>query len=143
MALDNKAIRKYLRQVKRIYHGDKELKNQFMRDLQDALLCYEETNPKCSYADLITKFGTPDEIKDSFSSSGILKKRNVRFWRFAMICSVLITVIVITLTVFYVKRAYDYSKGHYIEYMVEPDKPMISPVPEIPDSTPYKEYIFD
>lgn len=145
MALDNKAIQKYLRQAKRIYYGDKELKKQFMQNLQDALFCYAETNPKCSYSDLTSKFGTPDEIKESFSSlsSGILEKRNVWFWRFVIFCSVLITIIVITLTFFYVKRAHDFSNGYYIEYMEEQDKPMISPTPEMPGDTPYKEYTFD
>jgi hypothetical protein len=143
--LDNKAIRKYLRQTKRIYYGNKELKKIFMQDLQDALFCYAESNPDFSYSDLINKFGTPREIQESFSSVSfdMLKKRSIPFhWSFILF-SVLV-LIIITVTGLYVSDSYDFSKGHYIEYMEDKNSlDMNNPTTITPSSTPCKEYTFD
>lgn len=143
--MDNKAVQKYLRQARRIYYGNKALKKQFIQDLGDALLCYTEKKPDCSYTDLVEKFGTPNKIKESFSdiSVNMLKKRNLRFYWFIILFSTLITLTIIILTVVFAKQSFEYSQGHYIEYIEDDDNSGIEPTPETPESTPYIEYTFD
>ena len=79
--LDNKVLKKYLRRVKHIYYGDKKLKKQFLLDVEDALLYYVESHPGCSYDDIVHKFGSPKELRESFASSDMLKKRSILFYR--------------------------------------------------------------
>lgn len=139
--LDNKVLKKYLHQVKHIYHGDKKLKKQFLQDVEDALLCYAESHPGCSYDDIVHKFGTPDELRESFSSSDMLKKRSILLYRFVIFFAVLITVLIILFTASYVHNSYDRSKGHYTEYINQNDSTDTSP--QTPNLTPYKGYTLD
>lgn len=139
--LDNKVLKKYLRQVKHIYHGDKKIKKQFLLDVEDALLCYTESHPGCSYDDIVHKFGTPDELRESFAFSDMLKKRSILLYRFVILFSLLITISIILFTIDYVTNSFDRSKGYYIERMEQRDTTDTSPPP--PDLTPYQEYTFD
>lgn len=139
--LDNKVLKKYLRQVRHIYHGDKNLKKQFLQDVEDALLCYAESHPDCSYDDIVHKFGTPEELRESFSSSDMLKQRSILLYRFVILSAVLITVLIILFTASYVHNSFDHSKGHYIEYTNQNDSTDTSPTPL--KRTPYKEYTLD
>lgn len=139
--MDNKVLKKYLRQVKHIYHGDKKLKKQFLQDVEDALLCYAESHPDCSYDDIVHKFGTPEELRESFAYSDMLKKRSILLYRFVILFAVLITVSILLFTVKYVINSYDRSKGHYIEYIDQKNSTYTSsPTPNL---TPYKEYSLD
>lgn len=139
--MDNKVLKKYLRQVKHIYHGDKKIKKQFLLDVEDALLCYTESHPGCSYDDIVHKFGTPDELRESFAFSDMLKKRSILLYRFVILFSLLITISIILFTIDYVTNSFDRSKGYYIERMEQRDTTDTSPPP--PDLTPYQEYTFD
>lgn len=139
--LDNKVLKKYLRQVKHIYYGDKKLKKQFLLDVEDALLCYVESHPDCSYDDIVHKFGTPKELRESFAFSDMLKKRSILLYRLVILFSVLITISIILFTIDYVTNSFDRSKGYYIEHMEQKDTTDTSPPP--PDLTPYGEYTFD
>lgn len=139
--MDNKVLKKYLRQVRHIYHGDKNLKKQFLQDVEDALLCYAESHPDCSYDDIVHKFGTPEELRESFSSSDMLKQRSILLYRFVILSAVLITVLIILFTASYVHNSFDHSKGHYIEYTNQNDSTDTSPTPL--KRTPYKEYTLD
>lgn len=139
--LDNKVLKKYLRQVKHIYHGDKKLKKQFLQDVEDALLCYAESHPGCSYDDIVHKFGTPDELRESFSSSDMLKQRSILLYRFVILFAVLISASVILFTIIYVTNSFDHSKGHYLEYTNQKD--MTNTSSPIPNLTPYEEYTID
>lgn len=139
--LDNRVLKKYLRQVRHIYHGDKKLKKQFLQDIEDALLCYAESHPGCSYDDIVRKFGSPTELRESFSSSDMLKRRSILLYRLVILFSVLITISFILFTANYVTNSYDRSKGRYIQHMKQKDTTDTSPPP--PDLTPYREYTFD
>ncbi len=139
--MDNKVLKKYLRQVKHIYHGDKKIKKQFLLDVEDALLCYTESHPGCSYDDIVHKFGTPDELRESFAFSDMLKKRSILLYRFVILFSLLITISIILFTIDYATNSFDRSKGYYIERMEQRDTTDTSPPP--PDLTPYQEYTFD
>lgn len=139
--LDNKVLKKYLRQVKHIYHGDKKLKKQFLQDVEDALLCYAESHPGCSYDDVVHKFGTPEELRESFAYSDMLKKRSILLYRFVILFAVLITVLIILFTANYIHNSFGHSKGHYIEYTNRKDTTDTSS--PIPNLTPYEEYTID
>lgn len=139
--MDNKVLKKYLRQVRHIYHGDRNLKKQFLQDVEDALLCYAESHPDCSYDDIVHKFGTPEELRESFSSSDMLKQRSILLYRFVILFAVLITASVILFTIIYVANSFDHSKGHYIEYTNRKD--MTNTSPQTPNLTPNKEYTLD
>lgn len=139
--LDNKVLKKYLRQVRHIYHGDKKLKKQFLQDVEDALLCYAESHPGCSYDDVVHKFGTPEELRESFAYSDMLKKRSILLYRFVILFAVLITVLIILFTANYIHNSFGHSKGHYIEYTNRKDTTDTSPTPL--KRTPYKEYTLD
>lgn len=139
--MDNKVLKKYLRQVKHIYHGDKKLKKQFLQDVEDALLCYAESHPGCSYDDVVHKFGTPEELRESFAYSDMLKKRSILLYRFVILFAVLITVLIILFTANYIHNSFGHSKGHYIEYTNRKD--MTNTSSPIPNLTPYEEYTID
>lgn len=139
--MDNKVLKKYLRQVKHIYHGDKKLKKQFLQDVEDALLCYAESHPGCSYDDVVHKFGTPEELRESFAYSDMLKKRSILLYRFVILFAVLITVLIILFTANYIHNSFGHSKGHYIEYTNRKDTTDTSS--PIPNLTPYEEYTID
>lgn len=139
--LDNKVLKKYLRRVKHIYYGDKKLKKQFLLDVEDALLCYVESHPGCSYDDIVHKFGSSKELRESFASSDMLKKRSILFYRLVILFSVLVTISIILFTVDYVTNSFDRSKGYYIERMEQRDTTNTSPPPS--KHTPYGEYTFN
>lgn len=125
---NNSAISKYIRKAKRIYHGDRKTKQRFIDDLQDSLLCFSETHPDCTYADLTDSFGSPDEIREAFlkDSSKELKKRNLLIYRIVILCSVLIAIAVLAFTVHLVIERYTYSQGYFIKGygdVYSPDEP--------------------
>ncbi len=139
--MDNKVLKKYLRQVRHIYHGDRKLKKQFLQDVEDALLCYAESHPGCSYDDIVHKFGSPNELRESFSSSDMLRKRSILMYRLVILFFVLITASVILLTVNYVTNSFNHSNGHYKEYVKHKNTTdTSSPTPK---PTSYKEYSYD
>ncbi len=139
--MDNRPIQKYIRQAKRIYHGDRKLKKQFIQDLEDALFCYTEKHPNCTYSDLTDEFGTPSEVRESLSDivPDTLSKRNPGIYWFVITCCTILTLIVVGLTIRYVMGAYENASGYNIESLRDPDDP---PLYE-PDSTPIVEYYFD
>ncbi|MCI8364543.1 MAG: hypothetical protein HFG34_06290 [Eubacterium sp.] len=141
--MDNKVLKKYLRQVRHVYHGDKKLKKQFLQDVEDALLCYAESHPGCSYDNIVHRFGTPTELRESFSSSDMLKRRSILLYRLVILFSVLITLSIILFTVDYVTNSYGHSKGHYTDYIDQKDTTDTSPPPLNYTHTPYGKYTFN
>ena len=121
---NNTAISKYIRKAKRIYHGDRKTKQRFIDDLQDALLCFSETHPGCTYADLTDSFGSPDEIREAFlkDSSKELKKRNLLIYRIVILCSVLIAIAILAFTVHLAVEQYTYSQGYFIKTIYDYEK---------------------
>ncbi len=139
--LKPKAIHKYLRKAKHVYHGKGPIRKQFINDLADALKCYCETHPDCSYEDLVDEFGAPYEIRASFLSmySSDLKKRNIRLYRLVFICCLIVALLLLAFTVNYVVNSYKDSKGYCIEQM-EDDAPL-TPASDMP--APVKEHTFE
>lgn len=139
--LRQKAIYKYIRKAKHVYHGKGPVRKQFISDLSDALTCYSETHPDCSYEDLVEEFGSPDEIRASFLSlySSDLKKRNIRLYRIVFICCLIAALLALAFTVSYVINSYQHSKGYYIEY-IEDDEPF---TPASDEPAPVQQYTFD
>lgn len=138
----NKAIAKYIRRAKKVHYGDRETKKHFIADLQDSLLCFSEEHPDCSYTDLVEKFGSPCEIRESFFKfpAKELKKRNIILYRIIIICSILIIIAALTVTIHHVLINYEYSQGYAIKRITDSSHP--EPDME-PQQTPIEVYIFD
>lgn len=105
-------------------------------------MCYSEEHPDCSYTDLVNKFGSPDEIKESFLDffPKEIKKQDIIMYRFAVICSVLIMISAVTFTAYHVKKDYDYSQGHAVKFITDENYPELNPEPK---QTPIVKYTFD
>nr|MBP3598895.1 hypothetical protein [Eubacterium sp.] len=143
--MGNRAIQKYIRQVKVTYRGDRKVKQQFISDLQDALLCYYESHPDCSYTDLTEKFGAPKEFRDSFSTllPSSLKKRNMFVSSLIILVAVLMMIAVVLFSIFYVRESHNHTKGYYLEYQEKKTQPQTTAVPSTSEPTPIMEHTFD
>lgn len=148
--LEQKAVHKYLRRAKQIYHGNGQIRKQFIQDLSDALTCYTETHSGCTYKDLVDEFGSPDEIRASFMSTypNDLKRRNLKVYRLLFVCCLILAAAALTFTVNFIINSYDRSNGHYIEYTENEKDPEPAPAGSPSTSateepTPYAEYYLD
>lgn len=123
ITLKQKIVKKYIRQIKRIYRGKSSDKKQFIKELQDALLCFCEEHPDSSYSDLVKEFGKPSEMKDilSFHSAEKLQKRNMFMYWTVNIAVIIVIAILVFFTVRYVKEKYNITHGYDIEYLYDPE----------------------
>ena len=153
--LEQKAVHKYLRRAKQVYHGNGQIRKQFIQDLSDALTCYTETHPSCTYEDLVDEFGSPDEIHASFMSmyTNDIKRRNIKVYRLLFIVCLILAAAALIFTVDFIINSYDHSNGYYIEYMEDENDqepahqepaPAGSPsTATTEEPTPYAVYNFD
>ena len=58
----NKALKKYLHDVKKGCHGNYKSKKLFIEQLKDSLTTYTEENTDYTYEDLQLTFGNPQEL---------------------------------------------------------------------------------
>lgn len=125
-----KNVKKYIRQIKRIYRGNRNDKMQFILELEDALLCFHEEHPDSSYDDLVAEFGKPSEMKDilSFHSAKKLQKRNIFLYWLINILFLIMVIIILCFTIRHVVDMYNYSQGYYIEYDDTSPKSDINPI---------------
>lgn len=116
--MNPKIVKKYIRQIKRIYRGKSKDKKQFLKELQDALLCFCEEHPDSSYSDLVKEFGKPAEMKDilSFHSAEKLQKRNMFMYWSVNIGAIIAVAILVFFTVRHVTGNYNNAQGYFIEY---------------------------
>lgn len=123
ITLKQKIVKKYIRQIKRIYRGKSSDKKQFIEELQDALLCFCEEHPDSSYSDLVKEFGKPSEMKDilSFHSAEKLQKRNMFLYWTVNIVVIIVIAILVFFTVRYVKEKYNNTHVYFIEQGYDPE----------------------
>lgn len=123
ITLKQKIVKKYIRQIKRIYRGKSSDKKQFIEELQDALLCFCEEHPDSSYSDLVKEFGKPSEMKDilSFHSAEKLQKRNMFLYWTVNIAIIIFVTILVFFTIRYVKEKYNDTHGYDIDYLYDPE----------------------
>lgn len=145
--MQKKNVNRYIRQVKRFYKGNHKAKKQFIKELEDALLCYYEEHETSSYSDLLSEFGKPSDIKNflSFHTAKDLHKRNMFVhWIFIIIVSVIL-LLAVWFTVQHVITMLDYSHGFYIEYFEEDTSipQNENPLNKQPDPTPITHIDFD
>lgn len=113
--------KRYIRQIKRIYTGKKSSKRIFIKELEDAILCYLQDNPDSTYSDLVKEFGSPYELDGNltFYSDRDLHKRNMFIhWGIISLC-ILAASAALHFTLKYLLCRYEYSQGHFIEYFQE------------------------
>ena len=142
--MERKIIKKYIRRIKRIYRGKYKDKKQFIRELQDALLCFCEEHPNSSYSDLIKEFGKPSEIKSMLSFHGAekLQKRNMFLYWAVNIVIIMAVTILLLFTVHYVINKYNFAQGYYIEYF-DDNKNNINPLTGETNPPPDSHIDFD
>ncbi|MDE6850922.1 MAG: hypothetical protein K2J67_00320 [Lachnospiraceae bacterium] len=143
--MKQKIVKKYIRQIRRIYQGRYQDKKQFLDELQDALLCFYEEHPDSTYTDLVQKFGRPSEMKGflSFHSAEKLHKRNM-FLYWTINIAVIITVsILVFFTIRHVMNRYDYVQGYYIETFDDDANSNINPLTGETDPPPKKKTNFN
>lgn len=118
----NKALKKYLHDVKKGYHGNYKSKKLFIEQLKDSLTTYTKENTDYTYEDLQLTFGNPQELStfsEIPSKTATVKKAFRRITVFSII-TVSIFLIVHTAKYFYGK--WDYSRGYDIEIQGAPDE---------------------
>ena len=118
----NKALKKYLHDVKKGYHGNYKSKKLFIEQLKDSLTTYTKENTDYTYEDLQLTFRNPQELStfsEIPSKTATVKKAFRRITVFSII-TVSIFLIVHTAKYFYGK--WDYSRGYDIEIQGAPDE---------------------
>lgn len=140
----NKALKKYLHDVKKGYHGNYKSKKLFIEQLKDSLTTYTKENTDYTYEDLQLTFGNPQELStfsEIPSKTATVKKAFRRITVFSII-TVSIFLIVHTAKYFYGK--WDYSRGYDIEIQGAPDEidNNINPFTHETDPAAIKTYNF-
>ena len=67
----NKALKKYLHDVKKDCHGNYKSKKLFIEQLKDSLTTYTEENTDYTYEDLQLTFGNPQELSTFYEIPSI------------------------------------------------------------------------
>lgn len=132
--MKNKAVSKYLRKARHIYRAKKDIKEKFMTELEDSLLCYTENHPDCTYQDLLLEFGSPSDIRESLSllPEETLSRRSLfLYWGVISVTAVLAAFILYR-TICYVYDSYEVSQGHFEirQYLIDPENPEPTETPE-------------
>lgn len=111
----NKALKKYLHDVKKDCHGNYKSKKLFIEQLKDSLTTYTEENTDYTYEDLQLTSGNPQELSTFYetpSKTATVKKAFRRAIAFSIIIA---SVFLIVHTAKYFYGKWDYSRGYDIE----------------------------
>ena len=84
----NKALKKYLHDVKKDCHGNYKSKKLFIEQLKDSLTTYTEENTDYTYEDLQLTFGNPQELSTFYeipSIAATVKKHFVEQLHFLLL----------------------------------------------------------
>lgn len=110
-------LRWYLREVrKKLIFAGKE-KKRFLNDLRENVNLYLEEHPNAEKGDLLERFGSPQELSESFYRDAeidekvLLQRR--RFFRAILITVVALGIILAGLAVLYVSDVHDFTHGDY------------------------------
>ncbi len=58
----NEAVKKYYKILRGLFHAINLKEGKFLKSFREALNEYAILNPKCSFDDLVSRFGTPQEV---------------------------------------------------------------------------------
>ena len=90
----NKEIKKYIKYVKKIIPFYSKDKKEFLKLLTQKIIEFSNTQPNCTYQNIIDEFGSPNEVAGSYietlDSDEIIKKLNKK-----KIINIFISVIII------------------------------------------------
>ena len=90
----NKEIKKYIKYVKKIIPFYSKDKKEFLKLLTQKIIEFSNTQPNCTYQNIIDEFGSPNEVAGSYietlNSDEIIKKLNKK-----KIINIFISVIII------------------------------------------------
>ena len=90
----NKEIKKYIKYVKKIIPFYSKDKKEFLKLLTQKIIEFSNTQPNCTYQNIIDEFGSPNEVAGSYIESlendDIIKQLNKK-----KIINIFISVIII------------------------------------------------
>ncbi len=61
--------KRYLRQLRMHYSGDRDCKEQFLQDIEDSLDCYCAEHPYASKSDIYRRFGSPKQFREEYEAA--------------------------------------------------------------------------
>ena len=108
MSDSEKAISKYLAEVKRQLPYTRKMRKTLIGELRDSIKELDTGDTRITYELLVTEIGTPDEVARSFEdrkSIAAFKKRSRRYGKAKvilaccaalLICAIVVTVVVVT-----------------------------------------------
>lgn len=64
--VNNAGIRQFLREIRKNIPGSGKRKGQILRQVKASILEYLAEVPSASYGDLVTRFGTPAQIAETY-----------------------------------------------------------------------------
>ena len=111
----NKALKKYLHDVKKDCHGNYKSKKLFIEQLKDSLTTYTEENTDYTYEDLQLTFGNPQELSTFYEIPSIAATVKKAFRRAIAFSIIIASVFLIVHTAKYFYGKWDYSRGYDIE----------------------------
>lgn len=110
-------LRWYLREVrKKLIFAGKE-KKRFLNDLRENVNLYLEEHPNAEKGDLLERFGSPQELSESFYRDAeidekvLLQRR--RFFRAILIVVIAFALVLIVLGITFVTDTYQFNHGQY------------------------------
>lgn len=90
----DKTIKKYMRATRRLLICPKELRSQFIKDMEKDIDLFVQENEPDGYPDIISYFGTPAELAQTYLESvpqdELANYRIKRKYRTTILCIVLI-----------------------------------------------------
>ncbi len=57
-----RTLNRYFRQIRKALPCSKDAKTDILSDIQEAVKCYQLDHPDAAFADIQSRFGTPEEI---------------------------------------------------------------------------------
>lgn len=124
----NKEIKKYIKYVKKIIPFYSKDKKEFLKLLTQKIIEFSNTQPNCTYQNIIDEFGSPNEVAGSYIESlendDIIKQLNKKY-----IFKTLVTIIIFIsigiwcLEIYHFNKLYqdarDSIHGYWVEEITE------------------------
>lgn len=85
--MKNKAVAKYIKILKELFLNLNYMEGKFLKDFRSNLIEYTIRHPGCSYEELVSEFGRPEEVlcdyisaQDSDYLLACINKKHLRRW---------------------------------------------------------------
>ncbi len=116
-----KAVREYLRTVKRQVNGSPAKRAKVLEQLETDILLDAESHDVTDVSEIVAKFGAPEDIAESFLQTADFAetRRNLNYKRriVRIVCTItaIAVVILIALMAFHVADVWSFNHGYGVE----------------------------